>query len=80
MILSILKPVILYTYTVFDSSHSCGLEVNQRLIVTGGYYSLRTVAEFTLSGAVTYLPDLQEGRWAHACSKFLDSNGETVSL
>ena len=40
----------------------------------------KRVAEFTMSGAVTYLADLQTGRNAHACSKFLDSNGEIVSL
>ena len=40
----------------------------------------KRVAEFTLSGAVTYLADLQTGRYGHACSKFIDSNGEIVSL
>ena len=40
----------------------------------------KTVAEFTMSGVVTYLADLQAGRNSHACSKFIDSNGEIVSL
>ena len=44
-----------------------------------GTYAKR-VAEFTMSGAVTYLADLRTGRSSHACSKFLDSNGEIVSL
>ena len=38
------------------------------------------MAEFTETGHVTYLPDLQEERYFHACSKFVDNNGETVSF
>jgi len=38
------------------------------------------VAEFTETGQVTYLADLQEGRYGHACSKFVDANGETALL
>jgi len=38
------------------------------------------VAEFTETGQVTYLPDLQEERYFHACSKFVGNNGETVLL
>ena len=41
---------------------------------------MKTVAEFTETGQVTYLPDLQEGRYWHACSKFVDDSGETVSF
>ena len=46
---------------------------------SNGTYAKR-VSEFTMSGAVTDLADLQTGRSFHACSKFLDSNGEIVSL
>ena len=41
---------------------------------------MKTVAEFTETGQVTYLADLQQGRYEHACAKFVDNNGETVSL
>ena len=55
--------------------------MNGNFIVTGGYDSgvIQTVAEFTETGQVTYLANLQEGRYLHACSKFVDNNGETVS-
>ena len=49
-------------------------------IVTGGVNSKKTVAEFTKTGQVTYLADLQVGRYWHACSKFEDDTGETVSF
>ena len=58
--------------------------MNGNFIVTGGQNGRRDskqiVAEFTETGQVTYLADLQEGRYRHACSKFVDNNGETVSF
>ena len=61
-------------------SYACGIELNGNFIVTGGHPNLKTVAEFTETGQVTYLADLQQGRYEHACAKFVDNNGETVSL
>ena len=61
-------------------SYACGIELNGNFIVTGGRSSRQTVAEFTETGQYTYLADLQEGRSQHACSKFVDNNGQTVSL
>ena len=50
-------------------------------IVTGGKGKAgNTVAEFTVTGEVTYLASLQTGRMLHACTKFQNDNGETVSL
>ena len=60
--------------------NACGIELNGNFIITGGYDSRQTVAEFTETGQVTYLADLQEGRYWHACSKFVDDSGETVSF
>ena len=60
--------------------YACGIELNGKFIVTGGSILMQTVAEFTETGQVTYLADLQEGRYDHACSKFVDNNGETVSF
>ena len=66
-------------------SQACGIELNGNFILTGGSdvdtgVSLKTVAEFTETGQVTYLPDLQTGRSYHTCSKFVDDTGETVSF
>ena len=54
--------------------------MNGNFIVTGGLDRKKTVAEFTETGQVTYLPDLQEGRYDHACSKVVAENGGTVSF
>ena len=61
-------------------SLACGIEVNGKFIVTGGYDRKNTVAEFNETGLVTYLANLQDGRHAHACSKFVDDNGDIVSF
>ena len=49
-------------------------------MVTGGEKSLKRVAQYSLTGEVTYLADLQQGRYYHACTSFVDENGVTVSL
>ena len=45
---------------------------------------MKTVAELidiaTVAASVTYLTDLQQGRYGHACSKYVDTNGQTVSF
>jgi len=64
----------------YDISGACGIELAGNFIVTGGLFSKRTVAEITLSGQVTHLANLHEGRYRHACSKFQDSNGGTTLL
>ena len=65
---------------------ACGVEVDDKFIVTGGLeYSepddaLKTVAEYSQTGFVRYLPDLIQGRHDHACSSFVNGNGETVGI
>ena len=38
------------------------------------------MAEFTEAGAVRYLPSFKAGRYNHACSKFVNDDGDSVSL
>ena len=54
--------------------------MGDKFVVTGGRYSFKKVAEFTEAGAVTYLRNLKTGRAWHACSKFVNDDGDTVSL
>ena len=48
-------------------------------MVTGGEYSLQRVTQYSLTGEVTELPDLNTGRYYHACSSFQNTEGVTVS-
>ena len=65
---------------LYYCSSACGIDLNDSYVVTGGYYSLRRVAQYSLAGEVTYLADLQQGRYSHACTSFIDVNGVAVSL
>ena len=56
--------------------YACGIEVDDKF---GGYWSQTKVAEFTEAGAVRYLPSFKAGRYNHACSKFVNDDGDTVS-
>ena len=62
---------------------ACGIELEGKMVVTGGFdydsvLTLRTVAQFTETGAVTFLSRLKAARCAHACSKFVNDKGDTV--
>ena len=53
--------------------------MDDKFVVTGGRYSKEKVAEFTEAGAVSYLRNLKTERYWHACSKFVNADGDTVS-
>ena len=42
--------------------------------------ALATVAKYSQSGLVEYLPDLNQRRYVHACSSFISDSGETVGF
>jgi len=62
------------------------VEVGQSFYVTGGWLrsapdsALKTVAEYSQTGFVRYMPDLIQRRFHHACSSFINGNGETVGI
>ena len=48
-------------------------------MVTGGAFGAsKKVAQYSVTGEVTYLAELNNGRSYHACSKYEDDNGRTV--
>ena len=76
------KRLSLQLYNISYCSAACGIDLGDSYVVTGGYHSLERerVAQYSLAGEVTYLADLQQGRFKHACTSFLDDNGVAVSL
>ena len=62
------------------------MEHDEKFIITGGYegsepdWALETVAEYSQTGFVRYLPNMIQGRFHHACSSFVNSNGDTVGI
>ena len=80
MIQSKNKRLSLQLYNISFCSSACGIDLGDSYVVTGGEYSLQRVTQYSLTGEVTYLADLQQGRFYHACTSFIDDNGVTVSL
>jgi len=64
----------------YDTAQACGIDLGDSYVVTGGSYSKQKVAQYTLTGEVTYLADLQQGRYGHACTSFINDNGVTTLL
>jgi len=70
----------------YRTERACGIEVGDHYIVTGGWdynapeNALNTVAKYSQSGLVDYLPSLNQRRYDHACSSFISDSGETVLM
>ena len=65
------------------------MKMGDTYVVTGGMAFktgqtvpsfLQTAIQYTVTGEVTDMPEMQQGRYNHACSSFKDSGGVTVSL
>ena len=78
--------VLITIIITFHCSRACGTEVGDHYIVTGGFddtapeSTLTTVAKYSQSGLVEYLPSLNQRRQDHACSSFISDDGETVGF
>ena len=75
-----LVTVNIYIVIIFISSLACAIELEDRVVVTGGSRSGATVQVYTLSGAQEQLPSLQTGRRSHACAHYLDRQDRVVSI
>lgn len=74
----------------YRTDMACGIVVGDRYIVTGGvdtgatpggeWKALDTVANYSQSGQVEYLPSLNQKRFEHACSSYISNSGENVLL
>ena len=59
--------------------HGCGIQLEDSVIITGGYWESRRVQRYSLAGAQEALPDMGWGRWDHACGSYVHW-GTLVSL
>ena len=66
-------------FNVAYDQDGCGIDLGTSYVVTGGKPLKQRVTQYSLTGEVTELPDLITGRQYHACSKFVNSEGVTVS-
>ena len=60
-------------------SLACGIDLGEYFVVTGGGYpDMDTVTLYSEAGFVKDLARLKQGRYKHACSKFVDEIGNNV--
>ena len=78
--------VHIYIVIIFIFSDACAIELEDRVVVTGGWddnndEAISTVQEYTLSGPqYPKLPSLQTPRYHHACAHYMDSQERVVSI
>ena len=58
---------------------ACSIPLENRMIITGGYYTKTIVSEYNQGGWVGELASLNVGRYGHGCSSFV-SGAERVSV
>ena len=65
---------------MFIFRSACAIDLQDRVVVTGGYGPIATVQVYTSEGPQEQLPSLQTPRSSHACAYFLDSQDRVVSI
>ena len=58
---------------------ACSIPLEDRMIITGGYYTKTIVSEYNQEGWVGDLASLNVGRYGHGCSSFV-SGAERVRV
>jgi len=66
----------------YDISSACTIELDNQVIVTGGFNSPTKVNVYTMDGWIMDLPDLdaRTGRYSHGCGHYSNSDGKMVYL
>ena len=57
-------------------SEACAIELDDKVIVTGGVHNSLTVSVYNSAGWVEDLPNMQQGRFDHGCGHFINGNNE----
>ena len=60
-------------------SLSCAISLGASVVLSGGKGAEQKVVQYSGQGWQQDLPDLNVGRYAHACSSYYDSSGRLVS-
>ena len=55
-------------------SEACAIELDDKVIVTGGVHNSLTVSVYNSAGWVEDLPNMQQGRFDHGCGHFINGN------
>lgn len=70
----------------YDTNEACGIKTQDKFVITGGMdisspdSALKTVTRYSRTGQTESLPQLNVGRWSHACGSYLTDKGDMVLL
>jgi len=64
----------------YSTNSACSIELEERVIVTGGYYAKRYVSLYSSSGWLEDLPSLLQGRYFHGCGHYVNDVNKMVYL
>ena len=73
-----LSYLVTHHYIVKLYRWTCGIALEDTVIITGGSNSYGSVIAIDQYGSETNLPDLNTGRRAHGCGYYTNENDETV--
>ena len=59
-------------------SFACSIEFEDKVIVTGGFFTEKTVSVYDIEGWVKDLPSLQRGRYNHGCGHYVNDKNKIV--
>ena len=58
---------------------ACSIPLGDKVVLTGGAYTMKTVSRYDKDGWVGDMPSLNQGRHSHGCTAFV-SGGEQVTI
>ena len=61
-------------------SAACSIDLGQSVVITGGYWTWKTVTEYKEDGTYKELPKLITGRWFHGCASYIDTDQNIVNI
>ena len=85
MLVSIFSSYKLYSVTrywttnFFHYRYACSIPLGDKVVLTGGVYTLTIVSLYNTGGWVRDLPSLNTGRYKHGCTSY-STGGEQVRL
>ena len=68
----------IYIIMYYHCRDACAINIGAKVVLTGGYYSMDRVSEYTVAGFLRDLPELLRGRKWHGCSYFNNIEGLKV--
>ena len=60
-------------------SYACSIELNDKVIVTGGINNLTRIDVYNIDGWIMELPNLITGRFNHECGHYVNTDNKMVN-